>query len=61
MPAQDATWSRAASAVRSTRSEPVPSQPPDPIEVSAGTGTSTNRFSHPAGATVVSVSDGLQT
>ena len=51
----------AASAVRSTVSDPAPSSPPLPMVVSAGTGTSTKRFSQPSGATVGSVSEGLQT
>ena len=60
-PDQDATWSIAASTVRSTISDPCPSAPPRPIATSAGTGTRMKRFSQPSGATVGSVSEGLQT
>ena len=55
MPAQPATCAIAASATGSTRGSPAPSTPPRPSAGDAGTGTSTNTFSPPAGATVGSV------
>ena len=61
MPVASAIRAIARSAASSTSRSPAPSSPPRPIEMSAGTGTSTNRFVSPAGATVGSVALGMQT